>query len=107
MPAALDVAIDKEGYLRDLHDWSEAAAVLLAEAEGLSLTDEHWQLINLIRDFYEKFEVSPAMRVLVRQVREQLGEERGNSIYLLGLFPGSPAKLLAKIAGLPRPTNCL
>lgn len=105
--AALEVATDKEGYLRDIGDWSEAVAVALAEAEALSLTDEHWELINLIRDFYEKFEVSPAMRVLVRQVREQLGEERGNSIYLLGLFPGSPAKLLAKIAGLPRPTNCL
>jgi tRNA 2-thiouridine synthesizing protein E len=47
------------------------------------------------------------MRPLVKQVREQLGEDKANSIYLMQLFPGSPAKLLAKIAGLPRPTNCL
>ena len=107
VPVALHVATDREGYLQNLDDWSEAVASQLAQAEGLSLTDEHWELINLIRAFYAKFAVSPAMRVLVKQVREHLGEERGNSIYLLGLFPGSPAKLLAKIAGLPRPTNCL
>ena len=99
--------VDKEGYLKNLDDWSEAVAAELAQAEGVSLTAEHWDLINLIRAFYEKFEVSPAMRVLVKQVRQKLGEECGNSIYLLKLFPGSPAKLLAKVSGLPRPTNCL
>ena len=98
---------DREGYLVDLADWSEAVAEQLAASEGISLTDEHWALIRMIRAFYEQFEVSPAMRVLVKHTREQLGEEKGNSIYLLKLFPGSPAKLLAKIAGLPRPTNCL
>ncbi|NIP15594.1 MAG: TusE/DsrC/DsvC family sulfur relay protein [Pseudomonadales bacterium] len=98
---------DREGYLVDLADWSEAVAEQLAASEGISLTDEHWALIKMIRAFYETFEVSPAMRVLVKHTREQLGEKKGNSIYLLKLFPGSPAKLLAKIAGLPRPTNCL
>ena len=103
----LDLATDKEGYLVNLDDWSETVCQQLADAEGLTLSDEHWELILLIREFHARFEVSPAMRVLVKQVRERLGEERGNSIYLLKLFPGSPAKVLAKIAGLPRPTNCL
>ncbi|MEQ9003373.1 MAG: TusE/DsrC/DsvC family sulfur relay protein, partial [Pseudomonadales bacterium] len=75
--------------------------------DGIELGDEHWALIRLIRDFYRDYQVSPAMRVLVKQVRERLGAERGNSIYLMQLFPGSPAKRLARIAGLPRPTNCL
>jgi tRNA 2-thiouridine synthesizing protein E len=44
---------------------------------------------------------------LVKLVRESLGEDKGTSIYLLGLFPGNPAKVAAKIAGLPRPTNCI
>jgi tRNA 2-thiouridine synthesizing protein E len=47
------------------------------------------------------------MRVLVKLVARELGREKGNSLYLLRLFPDSPAKLAAKIAGLPRPTNCL
>jgi tRNA 2-thiouridine synthesizing protein E len=100
-------ARDKEGYLLDLQQWSEALATQLAEEEGISLTGEHWELIRLIRSFHATYEVSPAMRVLVKQVRRELGEDKGNSVYLLQLFPGSPAKILAKIAGLPRPTNCL
>ena len=98
---------DKEGYLSYLDEWSTEVASMLAERENIALGDEHWQLIHLIRRFYERFEVSPAMRVLVKQVREEFGAEKGNSIYRLKLFPGSPAKLLAKIAGLPRPSNCL
>jgi tRNA 2-thiouridine synthesizing protein E len=98
---------DKEGYLVDLADWDSAVAAELAREEGIELTEAHWELIQLIRGFYAEYEVSPAMRVLVKHVREALGEDKGNSIYLMQLFPGSPAKLLAKVAGLPRPTNCL
>jgi tRNA 2-thiouridine synthesizing protein E len=100
-------ARDREGYLENLRDWDEAVATAIAREEGIELGDEHWVLIELIRAFYRSYQVSPAMRVLVRHLRDELGEERGNSIHLMKLFPGSPAKLLAKIAGLPRPTNCL
>ena len=99
--------LDKDGYLVSLADWNETVAGQLAGAEEVVLGESHWELIHLVRGFYARFEVSPAMRPLVKQVREQLGEDKGNSIYLMSLFPGSPAKLLAKIAGLPRPTNCL
>lgn len=99
--------MDKEGFLRDLSQWNESVARELAAREGIDLTDAHWELIYLVRAFYERYEVSPAMRPLVKQVRERLGVEKGSSIYIMQLFPGSPAKLLAKIAGLPRPTNCL
>ena len=100
-------ATDKEGYLLNLEDWSEAVAEALAVEVGIELSDEHWTLIRLVRGFYADYEVSPAMRPLVKTVRENLGPEKGNSLYLLRLFPGSSAKLLARIAGLPRPTNCL
>ena len=101
------LATDKEGYLINLSDWSEAVANEIACAEGIELSEAHWALIRLVRQFYADFEVSPAMRPLVKLTRENLGPENGNSLYLLKLFPGSPAKVLAKIAGLPRPTNCL
>ena len=102
-----ELSTDKEGFLKDLNDWTPEAAHLLAESEGLILTDEHWEIITLLRDFYQQFEISPAMRILVKIIKESLGEEKGNSIHLLKLFPGSPAKLASKIAGLPKPTNCL
>ena len=85
----------------------EDVAVILAGSEALSLTDAHWEIILILRSFYAATEVSPAMRPFVKLVREQLGTDKGNSIYLMELFGSSPAKMAAKVAGLPRPTNCL
>ena len=79
----------------------------LAATEGLVLSDSHWQIIDLLRDFFERTETSPAMRPFVKLAKDHLGEDYGSSVYLMGLFGGSPAKTAAKIAGLPRPTNCL
>ena len=101
------IEFDEEGYLRNLDDWNESVAETLAEQEAISLTPEHWEVIQVIRNFYQQFEHSPAMRPLVKAVKLELGTDKGKSIYLMKLFPGSPAKVLAKIAGLPKPDNCL
>jgi tRNA 2-thiouridine synthesizing protein E len=98
---------DSQGFLINLDDWDELIAHEIALDEGVSLTDEHWEVIHLLREFYAEFELSPAMRVLVKHIKNELGEDKGNSLYLLKLFPNSPAKLASKIAGLPKPTNCL
>ncbi len=101
------IELDKEGYLADLSDWNEEVATAIARTESIDLTDNHWEILRLLQQFHAEFEHSPAMRILVKYVKQKLGEEKGNSIYLMQLFPGSPAKRAAKIAGLPRPTNCL
>ncbi|WP_432473680.1 TusE/DsrC/DsvC family sulfur relay protein [Amphritea sp. HPY] len=98
---------DSEGYLREMTDWTPAIAEQIALQEGIALTDAHWEILNVLRAFYQKFELSPAMRPLVKAVANELGPDKGKSIYLMSLFPGSPAKLTSKIAGLPKPTNCL
>jgi len=103
----MTIEFDEEGYLRNLNDWSETVAVEIAESEGISLNEAHWEIINIIREFYQNYELSPAMRPLVKAVSLKLGKDKGKSIYLMKLFPGSPAKLVAKIAGLPKPDNCL
>jgi tRNA 2-thiouridine synthesizing protein E len=103
----VELATDKDGYLLHLSDWSPIVAEALAAAEKIQLTKAHWEIIELLRDFYREFELSPAMRALVKQTAIKLGEEKGRSIYLLQLFPPSPAKIASKIAGLPRPANCL
>ena len=99
--------VDKEGFLKQLEDWSPAAARHIAEAEGIKMTDAHWEIIELLREFYRCYEISPAMRALVKYTKQQLGEDKGRSIYLMRLFPRSPAKQASKIAGLPKPPNCL
>lgn len=104
---SLSVELDRDGFLQDHKQWTPQIAEAIAADEDLALSDAHWELIHLIRDFYQQFDRSPAMRPLVRYVKQELGPEKGNSMYLLKLFPDSPAKRLSRIAGLPRPENCL
>lgn len=99
--------LDQEGFLIHLHDWREAVAETIAAEEGIQLSVEHWQLIYLAREYYQQFDISPEMRPLVKWVAQHLGKDKGKSLYLLSLFPNSPAKLIAKIAGLPKPPNCI
>lgn len=102
-----DDAFDPEGFLRDYRDWTPGIARQIAAREGISLTAEHWQVIELLRQYYGEFDSSPAMRPLVKYCGLKLGADKGKSIYLLTLFPGSPARIGSKIAGLPKPDNCL
>jgi tRNA 2-thiouridine synthesizing protein E len=104
---ARQIPIDKEGFLVHLADWDEAVATALAEQDGIKLTEAHLEVIRLLRQFYAEFQLSPAMRPMVKYVGLHLGSDKGTSLYLLKLFPGSPAKLASKFAGLPKPDNCL
>ena len=98
---------DKHGYLLNLGDWTPDVAEQIANTENICLSEAHWDVISVLRQFYQEYEVSPAMRILVKQVGIALGSDKGKSIYLMQLFPPSPAKIASKIAGLPRPDNCL
>lgn len=99
--------LDANGFLADRARWTPAVAEAFADQEDLSLTDAHWEILWLIQRFYEEFDASPANRALVKYAKLELGPEKGNSIYLMSLFPGSPTRLASRIAGLPKPKNCL
>lgn len=101
------VAVDQEGFLVDLDVWSEPVAEALASAEGVTLQAEHWEILRLLRDFYQEYQLSPATRPLIRYAALKLGPDKGNSMHLNRLFKGTPAKLAAKLAGLPKPSNCI
>ena len=103
----MSLQLDADGYLENLNDWNEAAALELAALEFIELDSEHWELIELVRRYYDEFDHAPAMRPLVKWVKLSAGPEKGNSIYLHKLFPVSPAKQLARVSGLPKPTKCL
>ncbi len=101
------IELDKDGFLKDLTCWNIEIATALAKRLDITLTEEHWEILNLLREFYQQRGVAPVMRILVKIVDRELGAAKGNSLYLLKLFPESPARIAALIAGLPRPTNCL
>lgn len=100
------ISLDKEGYLKNLNDWNPDVAEALAQAGGITLIPAHWEVLNAIRDFYHTYDLSPSQRPFVKHIANTLGTEKGRSIYLMKLFPESPAKLAAQIAGLPRPSHC-
>ncbi len=102
-----EIETDAQGYLKNSSDWQEAIALLLAEQEEITLTEQHWEVIRFIRGFYKEFNTSPAVRMLVKAIAQKYGEEKGNSRYLYRLFPKGPAKQATKIAGLPKPVKCI
>jgi tRNA 2-thiouridine synthesizing protein E len=98
---------DTNGYLKDPQDWTDELIPLLAEQEKIKLTDAHLEVIHFVRQFYVEFNTSPAIRMLVKAMAKQYGEEKGNSRYLYRLFPEGPAKQATKLAGLPKPVKCI
>ena len=99
--------VDEEGYLVNINDWDKDAAVELAKTENVEMTDSHWEVIDVLRDYYNEYQIAPAVRVLTKAIGKKLGPEKGNSKYLYELFPYGPAKQACKIAGLPKPTGCI
>ena len=98
---------DEEGYLVNLADWNEDVANHIAKAENVEMSQNHWEVVNFLRKYYDEYQIAPAVRVLTKAIGKQLGPEKGNSQYLYELFPYGPAKQACKIAGLPKPTGCV
>jgi len=98
---------DEEGYLVNLAEWNEDIGKVLAQGENVEMTPSHWEVVNFLRDYYNEYQIAPAVRVLTKAIGKQLGAEKGNSKYLYELFPYGPAKQACKIAGLPKPTGCV
>lgn len=95
------IELDEDGFIVDPELWSEEVAKAFAATEGISeLTDDHWKVINYLRDYYKQFQIAPMIRKLCK--------ETGCSLkYIYELFPSGPAKGACKLAGLPKPTGCV
>ena len=107
MPGSRETpAVDAEGFLRSIDDWNEKVAGQLAAQADIVLSEGHWQIIRIAREYQQERGIFPANRVLINLMREQLGQDKGSSIYLMQLFTGKPRRFIAMIAGLPKPTNC-
>lgn len=105
--AGKSIEVDEEGYLTNLADWNKEVADYLAKEEKVEMSDSHWEVVNFLREYYEEYQIAPAVRVLTKAVAKKLGPDKGNNKYLYELFPYGPAKQACKIAGLPKPTGCV
>ncbi len=82
-----EVLTDSEGYIVNLDDWSEGFVRAQAAAEGLELTDEHWEVVNFLREYFAEHGVQCEVRKMVKHFRQARGSERGNSRYLHRILP--------------------
>jgi tRNA 2-thiouridine synthesizing protein E len=97
----VEVELNDEGFFVDPEQWTEEMAPELARREGIDpLTDAHWTVIRFMRKEYFDHGTGPTVRVL--------GKSSGVSVKeLYQLFPKGPAKIAARIAGIPKPRGCI
>jgi dissimilatory sulfite reductase related protein len=99
--AGKEVEVDEDGFISDPAIWSQDLALALANGEGVeNLTEQHWKIVNYIRDYFQKFGSAPMIRKLCKETGFQLKQ-------IYELFPSGPAKGACKVAGLPKPTGCV
>lgn len=97
----LVLEIDEDGFIQDPDKWNEIVAAALAETEGVSdLTEDHWKIVNYLREYYLEYGIAPMIRKLCKATGFKLKD-------IYELFPSGPAKGACKVAGLPKPTGCV
>ena len=94
------------GYLLDFQEWAEAWALQKAQDYNLTLEAFDWQLIAFARAFYQEHQIMPLTRRLVKFIRENIDPDF-NSMDLQQHYTDKPLRVIALIAGLPKPIQCV
>jgi tRNA 2-thiouridine synthesizing protein E len=90
------------GYLVNQDDWDKDVAQAIAAAEGLALTQDHWDVIEYLRDaFFNQNGEQPNNRAILKAMQDKWPERKVDNKTLFDLFPGNPSKQAGKVAGLP------
>lgn len=101
------VMFTDDGFLRNPQSWTPELASDVANELQITLTDDHWLVIQGVRQFYERTGRSLSMRPLVRVVRNEVAANLGSSIALAQLFGSKTTRHVAMISGLPKPSDCI
>lgn len=98
--------VDDEGFLVDSETWTPQFAIDTAKRLDIELSEDHWDVLSTVRRFYLKTGVSPSMRPLVNLIRDA-NPSLANSIVLATMFTGKTSRVVAQLAGIPKPSDCL
>ncbi len=97
----MTLEIDEDGFIQQPDLWNKDVAAALGKTEGVDeLTDDHWKVVDYLREYYLEYGVAPMIRRLCKSTGFKLKE-------IYELFPSGPAKGACKVAGLPKPTGCV
>jgi TusE/DsrC/DsvC family sulfur relay protein len=100
------IELSEAGWLENLSEWSVPLAYVIASNEKVELGEEHWDIINEARSYFEENGKVCEPRAFSKIMKKKYGKERSDSKYLYNLFPYGLIKSANKIAGLPRPKGC-
>ncbi len=101
------IQLSEAGWLENLDEWSEELAHEVAKNEQIDeLTPEHWDIINLARDFFHENGIVCEPRKFSKLLKKNFGADRSSQKYIYSLFPQGLIKCANKVAGLPRPKGC-
>ena len=93
---------NENGYLANQDDWDKDVAEAIAAADGLTLTQDHWDVIEYLRDaFFNHNGEQPNNRAILKAMQDKWAERKVDNKTLFDLFPGNPSKQAGKVAGLP------
>jgi dissimilatory sulfite reductase related protein len=92
---------DESGFLQNYENWSDEWVEYIKQSEGIQeITEEHWSVMNVIREYYERNGIAPMIRVLSKRTgctKERFWE----------LWPSGPGDGACKMAGLAKPAGCV
>jgi tRNA 2-thiouridine synthesizing protein E len=96
-----EIEIDEDGFIQEPEKWNTEVAEDLAKTEdAYPMGEDHWKLVNYIRNYFLDYDIAPPIRMLCKANDFTLK-------YVYEMFPGGPAKGACKVAGLPKPTGCV
>ena len=99
----MGINTDEDGFVLDPEDWNEDFASSTAEQYEIELNEDHWRVIHLIRQLYSESGVVPELRIILRNLREQIGKDNATRKYVYALFPYGYGQQGCKIAGMRKP----
>lgn len=99
--SGIEVDVDEDGFIQSPEMWTPELAAAIATTEDVEeLTEDHWKVVNYLREYYQQFGIAPMIRKLCKDTGFPLKD-------IYEMFPSGPAKGACKIAGLPKPTGCV
>ncbi|WP_343596409.1 TusE/DsrC/DsvC family sulfur relay protein [Acinetobacter sp.] len=101
------LALDQDGHLVDYTVWNETVAQELANSLDVTLTAWHFEILQAVRQFYQQFGHSPATRPLIKYLMKTVSPEINNAVLQQQFNTGLVARHLSRLAGVPKPANCL
>ena len=101
------IALDHEGYLLDPAQWNVDVARALAKIEDIELTDDVWEVVQFVREYYEEHKAVPEHRLLLRELKLRHGKEKATRKYVYNMFPYGYGQQACKIAGMRVPLKLL